>query len=65
MVEALICTKDWINAVRKGKCLSNYSYVYTSIMPVRCDDTIIFDDRCMTVRCYGVNRIKYIDMQKQ
>jgi hypothetical protein len=32
MVEALICTKDWINAVRKGKCLSNYSYVYTICM---------------------------------
>lgn len=25
VVEALICTKDWINAVRKGICLSNYS----------------------------------------
>jgi hypothetical protein len=28
VVEALICTKDWINVVRKGICLSNYSYVF-------------------------------------
>jgi hypothetical protein len=32
MVEALICTKNWIKAVRKAICLSNYSYEYIICM---------------------------------